>query len=538
MGDSVMTPEVDLFTSHVPQGRQACSRCCLLSTEGGPTPGLFLNRELESVAEKAINLCTRCAGTGLEDALGETSEYAFIRLLRDRMKHYQGPTPEMKNLELSIALAHDLVLPREEILERVQQSLTLIATERRLLDEEVHELGLTMHMLDTLLLPAKQDRDVVTKMGRGVFYETLVQLLGLCQCEEGAPPCRERLQATALLERTLETLQALFPGQEADTPLKGEASDAQIYPIVLAMSLQLTKLHERAGAETMARELELLCLVTDAWDRAGQPRGCLAERLAQRFRRGYAQKLQSICRRRLTEEEIRPFTLTGNIPEEIGGVTAVLFADLYDLVRKYGTRDAEQHMIQLTLNRPAQITIIISSRQDIYRMIIMQNDAKGKEGMHVLAIKGSGKPDMILWDKRIEERHLRRFIDLCDRQAAEVGLFDFERGERLSRPDQQPSKMSVEACFSHPGTVMPVFPGQDAEALRQGFDYPEQVAILNDPIMGHYLCHIDQVDLVKQRQELAETYLAEHGLKIEQMTLQDVLKHRGEIDRIMKGHVN
>ncbi|MBP7134386.1 hypothetical protein KBA73_04175 [Patescibacteria group bacterium] len=537
-----MTPDVDLFTAHVPVGRRACLRCCIRLTEADPVPGLFVNRELEPVAEKALNLCTRCAGTGLEDALGETNEYTFIRLLRNRMEYYRGPTPEMRNLDLSIALAHDLVLSREEILERVQSSLALIATERRLLDEDSHELGLTLHMLDTLLLPAKQDRDVVTKKDRGVFYETLLQLLGNCQCEAGAPPCRERLRATALLEDALESLQTLYPNNDADTLLKGAVADTEIYPIVLGMSVQLTKLREQAHAQTMEMELELCCLIADAWYQAGEPRGCLAESLVRKFRRGYARKLQSICRRRLTEEEMLPFKLTGKIPSEIGGVTAALLADLYDLVCKYGARDSEEHVIQLMISRPVRITVTLSSRPEMYRMLIIQDGVTGREGVHALEIRGAGTGDMILWDKRIEVRHLRYFIDLCDRQAAEVGLFDFERGERILRPHREErSRMSVEAVFSHPGAVMPVFPGQDAEALRQGFDRPECVVILEHPLQGKFLCHIDQIAVVKQRQALAEAYLAEHGIKIEdiaQMSFQEILQHRDAIGRIMQGQLN
>ena len=222
--------------------------------------------------------------------------------------------------------------------------------------------------------------------------------------------------------------------------------------------------------------------------------------------------------------------------EDLPGLTAELLADICDLVKKFGIKDTGEMMCRASLKEPKEIHVSSSLRPDNYSIIIIGPGGASIEGAFPFSV---GEGTFVLWDRRISLVDMEVFIQEVDRIMDEEGYIDHETGQRIQTilQDREEKKYSVENVFVTKGSTMPVmFGGPNAETMRQQFDQPDKVVIIETPFGGKALCHVRDLDLMEKRRQAVDAVLQAHGLEsIEQigdLSWDKVMELRSEIAKV------
>ncbi|MBI5077703.1 hypothetical protein HZB94_05000 [Candidatus Falkowbacteria bacterium] len=240
--------------------------------------------------------------------------------------------------------------------------------------------------------------------------------------------------------------------------------------------------------------------------------------------------------RRFDPEKLKNFQFKNPPPAELAGVTPELLADLHDLVKNFGSRETKTNICSIAAKEPLEIHVSISSKPENSMIIIIGPDGMTIAGANIITL-ASGRG--VIWDRRISVVDIEAFIAKIDASAMENGWINKETGKRLPcLRKAKPSKMSVEQVFSRKGIAVSVPQGQNAEELRQEFDEPDKVAIVNNELgAGQSLCHVRDVEYLKKRAHIALSIMAELGITSAQdaadLPWQKVLEIRERIERAM-----
>lgn len=279
------------------------------------------------------------------------------------------------------------------------------------------------------------------------------------------------------------------------------------------------------GQRYTENEIEMLKLAVAKWKEIGSPQGAFAEYLVEKLEIAqtpldYSRKLAGI-----NIFDFEPIDL----PDELTWVTAEFLADIYDMVIKFGNVAPEDGISRFAISEEYSI-----SAKDDNSSIIITSSADEK-GAHFFGIKGGSR---VYWPKSLSPKWLLDRMELIDKYCADKDLIDKETGARI-RIDQDPDyrlpKLSVEKNFQTRGAAMPAF-GRDPEVLRQEFDRPEDLAIIQDSFGTVSLCHKRDVEYLERRRLVAERVMAKNGIELDNivdMDMAKVLELRSLIDTEM-----
>lgn len=210
-----------------------------------------------------------------------------------------------------------------------------------------------------------------------------------------------------------------------------------------------------------------------------------------------------------------------DIPKGLDGITAELIADLHDCVLSFGGSYSDEPAIKrLSLKEPVELYVGIPSNPTRTQMLITGEGGVTKEGMDFLPYT-SGK-DILFVDTRVRTEDIQRFIEAVDKVMAEKGYINPHTGERrkdLSFKFDNPQKLSIEKILGSSSSVIAVPPGydaQDAEKMRQDFDYPDEVVVyeMNPPfgLAFKVLIHHRHVRIQQERERIVRSIYQERGI--------------------------
>ncbi len=239
--------------------------------------------------------------------------------------------------------------------------------------------------------------------------------------------------------------------------------------------------------------------------------------------------------RRFDPRIVQFFELT-NPPVELPGLSADLLADLYDLTRNFGIKDAAEKIARIWTSEPKEIHVSISLKKDNYSIVIIGSGGSTRAGAIPFQV---GKNTFIFWDNRISVVDMEVFIQEIDRFMQEQGCIDQSTGNRMTMlfRDTAEKKYIVDQVFVDEGTTMPALPGgPDIETLRRQFDQPEKVAILELPFGGKSLCHVRDLGFMEKRKQAMNAVLHAHGItsleQIGDLPMEEVMIIRQEISKV------
>lgn len=224
------------------------------------------------------------------------------------------------------------------------------------------------------------------------------------------------------------------------------------------------------------------------------------------------------------------------VPPELKGITAEFLADLNDLVKKFGIRDADYPCVRrLSMKEPKEIYVAASTDKTNPTTIVAGAEGVASQGSLIIRLtKG-----IIVWDKRVGIDDVRDCIAIIDAFMRERGFINENGERRQTNYVSRSAKFSVDSVFATPASIMPLLPGMpDAETMRQQFDKPEEVAIFSNPLFPEQisLCHKRDIELIRQRQNVVKNMLEKRGLAtqkaIANLSIEELVILRAEIKRL------
>ncbi|MBI4142824.1 hypothetical protein HY480_03050 [Candidatus Uhrbacteria bacterium] len=473
-----------VFTEHVPEGMLPCDWCCRHASGLAVKAGYFRDFDVD-VGASRFGVCPGCAGTGVAIGLSraEGAEISRCRSARDQR------TNTLSNVVRAYARSSTLVGGREFPRRLLDRALVVLDGSR--IDAEgENTLFFAADVIDSFFVMSEP-------------AETLNAALRSVKSPGDLAAIRERIV------RAASVIDALLPSRESAAGDRLAASATAVFPP--ASFEQELQLHRAWLDDPLPyEEWKLLLLVHWYWVQAGRPHGCYAEELVEQFRNVLTWRPPEY-RSRVGAAAIARFE-PKDVPPELAGCTAELLADLHDCIAKFGMEDRGDHVRRGSLDEPSEVHVTVSTDPERLGIVIIGpgGETAGKTHVFLLA---EGR-HLILWDGRVTVEHVRAFIARVDEMMAKRGLVDATTGARTAVVSDcvVPSKDSVDRVFATPGVCIPVLPGgPDAETMRQRFDRPEEVGIMND-LGGPALYRVRDLPYIKHRQRVAERVLARHGI--------------------------
>jgi hypothetical protein len=205
------------------------------------------------------------------------------------------------------------------------------------------------------------------------------------------------------------------------------------------------------------------------------------------------------------------------IPEGLPGIDAALLANLYDLVAKYGTDAAGvEGLRRLAFSSPKEIYVSVTVQPSRQRNMIVSPWAGGARAdkSHFFMIK-DGLASFVMWDRSFSLADVRAAIDIVD--ADMDATRDPLTGARRRMASDAPSQaaLQVDVVFAERGKAVMPSGDTDAEALRQQFDRPDDVAVITLRDGRRLLCHRRDANGLdpSRKEEVILRILGRHGIR-------------------------
>jgi len=191
------------------------------------------------------------------------------------------------------------------------------------------------------------------------------------------------------------------------------------------------------------------------------------------------------------------------------GVTAAFLDDLHNCIFMFGLENTEDGMRRLRHTEP-EITVCVSTDHAISTLLVFGEGGQMTGGCYCAQFKDGG---MLLWDKRVPFAAVKLFVAKVDALFLKMGWIDLTNGSRVRRGHlvEKPGKRSVERTFTQPRAVLIVPPDKDAQAMRQEFDHPDELAVFVSSFGGEGLCRSEDLAAITARHKAAAGILSELG---------------------------
>ncbi len=206
-----------------------------------------------------------------------------------------------------------------------------------------------------------------------------------------------------------------------------------------------------------------------------------------------------------------------NVPRGLEGLTAELFADLYDLVSKFGKVGPKGQTRRVRSPEGVkEINVLVTVPPSPYRHFVISEAAiAGRvvvgSDRHCFLLK-DGYHSAVLWDKNVTVDDVKALIASTDAIMRQRRFFD-EAGERMRvTSDSSEPKISVEASFAKPRAKIIIRDIDDPAAIPSLFDHPNDVAW--KPIVGNafMVFHARDRRYFDRQQEVTVEVLARLGI--------------------------
>src|SRR3989344_5531610 len=139
-----------------------------------------------------------------------------------------------------------------------------------------------------------------------------------------------------------------------------------------------------------------------------------------------------IQKRVISDQELKLFQL-GPSATELPGVSADLFAELNDIVRKFGNYDLIDNVARLSMNGPIEVHVI-STLDSFRRKLVIFGRGGEALGENTRVVKlGNDGSSSAVWDKRVSVSEVQAFIACIDSEMFKRGCIDKKNGERMER---------------------------------------------------------------------------------------------------------
>lgn len=234
-----------------------------------------------------------------------------------------------------------------------------------------------------------------------------------------------------------------------------------------------------------------------------------------------------------------------DVPAALAGLDAAFVADLYDLVAKYGEDvRGTPGLRRMTLPADPPIHVSVTVSPSPYRHVMLGTMAGAMMAgdAHAMLLK-DGKPSALIWHKSFSLEGVRAAIAAAD--AARTEFRDPQTGarRRVHRDGFSGARLSVDEVFDAKGKViMPSGDDGDAEQLRQQFDRPDDLAVVEVGPGNQVLCRKADARRVQRRDAATSAVLARRGItssaQVERMSRASLNALLAEIEAELDGDDN
>jgi len=192
------------------------------------------------------------------------------------------------------------------------------------------------------------------------------------------------------------------------------------------------------------------------------------------------------------------------------GFTPALLANLHDVVRKFGTVDEDNDVVQLETAFPVEMYVSVSLHSENYSILVVGSGAEMSDKSDFIQIeKDPLKEDqsVVYLDDKLTVEDVNSFIETIDELMMGRGFIEKKTGERLYSNGLEDESFVVEDFFFEPGTIMVLDDEIDPEVVRQQFDDPKSVVILRGYAENVCLCHLRDYLYLLQRLAIIKSVL-------------------------------